>query len=114
MLEPTQQGGRCGDCVVAGVLQYACDNVFASSLLGQLTTIDAVESYRYLQLQHLGASGKFATRLDGQRVAATRQLAAVQVSDAGAWASDTYTRYFNGSLSNTNSDGVDVCPIAHE
>lgn len=110
-LELAQQGVQRGDWTVVGLLQHAYAGVFQSSLLGQLTNIDPVESYRYLQLQRLGASGDFATRLDDQIAAAAPQLTATQITYANLWASDTYARYFNGSSSNVNSNGVNICQI---
>lgn len=98
-----------GDWVIVGLLQFAYQGGFDASFLNQMIDPDPVMYYRYLRLQRLGASGNFADKLDKLIDQAARQLSAAEITDADAWASDTYTRYFNGSSSNVNHNGVNTC-----
>lgn len=98
-----------GDWEVVSLLHSAYDGTFTGSMLSELVSPDPATSYRYLQLQRVGASGALAKRLDKQIARAEQQLTASQIADAVAWAQDEYSRYFNDSSSNVDYNLSKTC-----
>ena len=99
-----------GDWVVVELMRHAYSGAFANSPRGQLFSADPVMDYRYLKLERLGASGDFATKQDVFLARAAAQLSPDQVAASDAWASATFSRYFNSS-SNDVSNGANICQI---
>jgi hypothetical protein len=92
------------------LLQGAYLGIF-STPLSETTGADPVMRYRYLMLERLGAHGPFAARLDTRIKDAADELNSSQLSDADAWARDTYAQYFQDSgPSNVASVGANICP----
>jgi hypothetical protein len=100
-----------GDWVMVGELGDSVSGWLPISPLGQLLGTEPAQHYRYLKLQRLGAPESTAARFDDELAAATRELSAGQIAEGDSWAQDAYLRYFGGQPSNSNSTGMDVCPM---
>jgi len=103
-----------GNWKAVEVLQRAYLGIFATPL-SQTTGADPVTRYRYLLLERLGAHGDFASRLTRNIDDAAADLTPSQLSDADAWAHDTFAQYFQDSgPSNIASVGANICPAVAE
>ncbi|MEO8959036.1 MAG: hypothetical protein ABI304_08840 [Rudaea sp.] len=100
---------QSGDWTAVQLLQSAYRGSFSASLLGQLTGTDPVQSYRYLQLQQLGTTANSDPHLDQRIATAQQQLTPQQIADGNAWASQTYSQYFNSSVPARNYGKLDGC-----
>lgn len=86
-----------GDWRMVASLRNAYGQTFSVAPLAQLTGGDAVQYYRYLKLELLGATDKNAAALGRQLAEAAQRLTAVDQNAGDAWAQEMYLRFFGGA-----------------
>ena len=100
-----------GDWRMVAELRNAYGQTFGVTPLAQLTGGDAVQYYRYLKLQLLGATDKNATALGRQVAEAAQSLTAVDVNAGDAWAQEKYLRFFGGTPSSAGQNDMSFCNL---
>jgi len=86
-----------GDWRMVAALRNAYGETLSVVPLGQLTGGDAVQYYRYLKLQQLGATDKNAAAIGRELVDAAQSLTAADQNAGDAWAQEMYSRFFGGT-----------------
>jgi hypothetical protein len=95
-----------GDWRMVAELRNAYGQTLSLTPLAQLTGGDAVQYYRYLKLQLLGATGKNAISLGRQVAEAAQSLPALDMNAGDAWAQEMYLRFFGGTPASADKDDL--------
>jgi len=100
-----------GDWHMVAALRDAYGQSLSVLPLGQLTGSDAVQYYRYLKLQLLGASDKTAVALGRQLADAAQGLTAADQNAGDAWAQEMYLRFFGGTPEPVDQNYMSSCSL---
>lgn len=101
-------GIAAGDWKVVDVLRSAYEPGSASPLAGLLGS-DPYQYYRYLKLYRAGAGQDGGAGIDRQLADAAADLTPAQLGDADAWASETFSKSFQGRSSDAANAQSDAC-----
>lgn len=106
-----------GDWQVVNLLRGAYEPG-AASLLSAVVGKEAYQRYRYLKLFRLGAgsdpSAADPAQLDKDLRAASMKLTTAQITQADAWAEQTFTRNFQGKPIGADGPLWDPCVFPYE
>jgi hypothetical protein len=100
-----------GDWRMVAALRDAYGVTLSIFPLGQLTGGDAVQYYRYLKLQQLGATDKNSAALDRQLADAAQSLTAVDQNAGDAWAQEMYLRFFSSTSAPADQNNMSACNL---
>ena len=98
-----------GDWRMVATLRDAYGQTLSVVPLGQLTGGDAVQYYRYLKLQLLGASEKNAAALVRQLADAAQSLTTADQNAGDVWAQEMYSRFFGGTSEPVDQNHMSAC-----
>lgn len=101
-------GIAAGDWKVVDILRGAYEPGSASPLAGLLGS-DPYQYYRYLKLFRAGAGQGGGAGLDRQLADAAADLTPAQLGDADAWASQTFSKSFQGRSPDSANGQSDAC-----
>lgn len=101
-------GIAAGDWKVVDILRGAYEPGSTSPLAGLLGS-DPYQYYRYLKLYRTGAGQGGGAALDRQLADAAADLTPAQLGDADAWASQTFSKSFQGRSSDSADGQSDAC-----
>jgi len=110
-------GIESGDWQVVNLLRGAYEPG-AANLLSAVVDKEAYQRYRYLKLFRLGAAADPAAadpaQLDKDLRAASMKLTTAQITQADAWAEQTFTRNFQGKPIGADGPLWDPCVFPYE